>query len=235
MALYISMEALLTFKRFHTAAQAAEIITLLHEHHIPAQYEEEVILDKVYVGQNFDQGHLVKIAAADFSRADALLKSLISVAPEDVEPDYYLLSFSTEELKEVIMKKDEWGDFDYALALKLLERQGVSYSPEQLAQVGDGRMQALSRPQELPAIWTLIGFLSPLILFAPIPYTPVFSFLGVFMGAFVWLTKKTLPDGSRILAFSEKTRHQGWWMMISGVVLIAICWTTLFIRLPHGY
>ncbi|MBO9731453.1 MAG: hypothetical protein J7623_22625 [Chitinophaga sp.] len=229
------MEELLTFKRFHTAEQAAEIITLLHEHHIPAQYEEEVILlDKVYVGQNFDQRHLVKIAAADFSRADALLKSLISVDPEDVEPDYYLLSFTTEELKEVITKKDEWGDFDYALALKLLEKRGITYSPEQLEQTGNGRIQTLSQPQEIPVAGVLIGFLAPLIVFIPFPYSPVFSFLGIFMGGFIWWTKKTLPDGSRVLAFAEKTRQKGKWMMISGVVLVAICWA-LAIRMARGY
>ncbi|CAL1519395.1 hypothetical protein [Chitinophaga sp. MM2321] len=223
------MKQLLAFKRFHTAEQAAEIISLLQEHNIPVQYEEEVLLmDKIYVGQNFDQRHLVKIPAGYFSQADTLLKSRINVSLEDVEPDYYLLSFSTEELKEVIIKKDEWGDFDYALALKLLEKQGISYSPEQLQLLGDSRLETLSQPQDLSAIWLLIGYLSPLLLFLPIPFSTIFSFIGIFIGAFVRLTKKTLPDGSRINAFSLKTRNQGKWMIISGIVLTVICWNLFF-------
>ncbi len=222
------MNQLLTFKRFHTAEQAAEVIAILQEHHIPVQYEEEVVLmDKVYVGQNFDQRHLVKIPAGYFSQADTLLKSQITISPEDVEPDYYLLSFTTEELKEVILKKDEWGDFDYALALKLLEKQGIPYSQEQLELLGTSRLKSLSQPQDLPVIWLLIAYFSPFLLFAHIPFSHIFSFIGIFIGAFVLLTKKTLPDGSRVYAFSEKTRQQGKWIIISGIVLIIICWALL--------
>ncbi|QEH41224.1 hypothetical protein [Chitinophaga sp. XS-30] len=228
------MKQLLTFKRFYTAEQAAEIISLLQQHNIPTQYEEEVLLmDKMYVGQNFDQRHLVKIPADYFSQADTLLKSQITVSPEDVEPDYYLLSFSIDELKEIIIKKDEWGDFDYALALKLLEKQGVSYSPEQLQHIGNGRLETLAQPQHLPAVWLITGYLSPLLLFVPIPFSGTYSFIGIFIGGFVCLTKKTLPDGSRTHAFSVKTRNQGKWMIISGIVLMAVCWIVLF-RLMDG-
>lgn len=220
---------LLAFKRFDTAEQAAEIISLLQEHDIPVEYEEEVVLmDKIYVGQNFDQRHLVKIPADYFSRADALLKSQIRVSAEEVEPDYYLLSFSTEELKEVITKKDEWGDFDYALALQLLEKQGIVYSPDELQQLGSSRITTLSKPQDLPGAWLFIGYLSPLLVLIPVPFAITFSFLGIFIGAFVRLTKKTLPDGTRIRAFSEKTREHGKWMILSGIVLIVVCWLVLF-------
>lgn len=230
------MKQLLTFKRFHTAEQAAEIISLLQEHNIPTQYEEEVVLmDKIYVGQNFDQRHLVKIPADYFSQADTLLKSQISISPEDVEPDYYLLSFSTEELKEVIIKKDEWGDFDYALALKLLEKQGVVYSPEQLQHLGSSRLETLSKQQHLPVVWLVTGYLSPFLLLVPIPFSFTYSFIGIFIGAFVCLTKKTLPDGSLTNAFSAKTRNQGKWMIISGIVLMVICWILLFELMDRGW
>ncbi|SHK80533.1 hypothetical protein SAMN05444266_101195 [Chitinophaga jiangningensis] len=222
------MEKLLTFKRFHTEAQAAEIVTLLQAHNIPVAYEEEVLLmDHVYVGQNFDQRHLVKIPAGYFTQADNLLKSMITVSPEDVEPDYYLLSFTTEELKDVIAQKDEWGDFDYALALKLLEKQGITYTPEQLHLLGNKRLETLTKPQELPGHLVLIGYLSPLLLFVPFPYMSVFSCLGIFIGAFVRLTKKTLPDGSRVYAFSDSTREQGKWMVLITTLLLCLCWLVL--------
>lgn len=224
------MSQFLAFKRYHTAEQAAEIISLLEKHQIPVEYEEEVILmDKMYSGQNFDQRHLVKIASTDFPKADALLKSQISVSADDVEPDYYLLSFTTEELKEVVIKKDEWGDYDYLLALKLLEKRGISYTPEQLEQLGTTRIEALSQPQELPLIWLLIGYGSPLLIFTSLflPFAWAFSFLGFFIGGFVMVTKKTLPDGKRVHAFTERTRKLGMWMIVSCVVLTVACWTVL--------
>lgn len=141
-------------------------------------------MDKIYVGQNFDQRHLVKIPADYFSQADTLLKSQITVSPEDVEQDYYLLSFSIDELKEVIIKKaDSRLPFSFVVV--------CSYS----------------------LFWYL--------------------FLGIFIGGFVCLTKKTLPDGSRRHAFSVKTRNQGKWMIISGIVLMAVCWIVLF-RIMDG-
>ncbi|MBV7531127.1 hypothetical protein [Chitinophaga sp. sic0106] len=223
------MKKFVTFKRFHTVEQAAEIVTLLQEHNIPVEYEEEVVLmDHVYVGQNFDQRHLVKIPADYFTQADTLLKSMITVSPEEVEPDYYLLSFTTEELKEVIAQKDEWGDFDYALALKLLEKQGITYTPEQLHLLGNKRLETLIKPQELPGHLVLIGYLSPLLIFVPLPYVTVFSCLGIFIGAFVRLTRKTLPDGARVYAFSDKTREQGTRMIVAGIGLSVICWIILF-------
>jgi hypothetical protein len=217
------MEKLLIFKRFNTAEEAAEIIAILKEHNIPATYEEEVVLlDDVYLGQNFDQRHLVKIPANYFSQADTLLKSLITVSTEEVEPDYYLLSFSVDELKEVITKKDEWGDYDYALALKLLEKQGITYTSEQLNQLGDSRKAALSEPKDLPNVWLIAGYLSPLLVFSAFSFAIYLAFLGVFIGAFVRLTKKTLPDGTWISAFSERSKNHATWMMISGVVFIPL-------------
>lgn len=215
------MEQQLTFRRFPTAMQAIEVINLLQEHNIPATYEEEVVMmDKIYIGQNFDQRHVVKIPASCFNQADTLLRKRITVVPEDVEPDYYLLSFTTAELKEVIEKKDEWGEFDYALATALLERQGISYTPEQLDALGGSRKEELSKPQELSATWLVVGFLSPLVIFGPFP---VFGFLGIFMGAFVCLTKKTLPDGTRVKAFSAKTQDRGKLLIVSGILGILVC------------
>lgn len=229
------MEKLLTFKRFHTAEQAAEIVSILQGHQIPVTYEEEVVLvDSVYIGQNFDQRHLVKIRSQDFTRADALLKSLITVSPEEVEPDYYLLSFTREELQDVIAKKDEWGDFDYALALRLLEKQGITYTPEQLHLFNNNRINSLSQPQELPGHLALIGYLSPLILFVPLPFVGILSCLGIFIGAFVRLTKKTLPDGARVLAFSPASRAQGLRIIVANVGLFIICGIILFRHLNQG-
>ncbi|MGX5819269.1 hypothetical protein ACWKWU_13785 [Chitinophaga lutea] len=219
------MDKYLAFSRFHTAEQAAELISLLQANQIPVQYEEEVVLmDKVYVGQNFDQRHLVKIPASHFASADALLKNQITVSPEEVEPDYYLLSFSTKELKDVIANKDEWGHFDYALATKLLEKQGISYSAAQLEELGRSRLETLAKPKDLPMVWVVIGFLSPVISFVPLPFFYIAALLGFYIAGFVLLTKKTLPDGSRVRAFSAKTRNRGRWMLLSNIILTALCW-----------
>jgi hypothetical protein len=222
------MSQFLVFRRFNTAEQAGEIITLLQEHNIPVQYEQEVrLVDNMYGGQNFDPPHLVRVPGGYFTKANDLLKNQLTVSLDDVEPDYYLLSFTKEELKDVILKKDEWGDYDYALAKKLLEKQGITYTPEQLKEMGHSRLKTLAKPQDLPSVLVIIGFCSPVLIFAPVPSSPVFSFIGFFIGGFVLLTKKTLPDGARIPAFTAKAKGQAKWMMITGVILTALCWYIL--------
>ncbi len=177
---------------------------------------------------------MVKIPADYFAKADELLKKQITISMEDVEPDYYLLSFTTEELRDVIIKKDEWGDYDYQLALALLEKQGITYTEPQMEELRSSRLETLAQPVDLPVIWQVIGFCSPfLALTIMIPFAWIFSFLGIFIGAFVRMSKKTLPDGTRRYAFAPKTRNTGTWMILSSIVLLVVCWT-LAIRSIRG-
>ena len=43
---------------------------------------------------------------------------------EVIDDDYYLLSFSDDELIDVVSKSDEWNKFDVSLAKKLLKERG---------------------------------------------------------------------------------------------------------------
>lgn len=213
------MSQFLIFKRYNTSKEAAETIALLEKHQIPTEYEEEIIqLDEIHS----DLRHLVKIASSDLPRADALLKSQLSATPFDKEFDYHLFSFSRKELEEIIINKDEWSDYDYLLAQKLLEKQGITYTPVQLEQMDNSRIEALSQPKELQFLWLLLGYSSPLFVLVMFDVPPmcIFIFLGIFIGVFVVIKKKTLPNGKRVYAFTDKTRLHGKLMIAIGVVLI---------------
>lgn len=215
------MSDLLTFRRFNTASEAAEIVEILQEHNIPVKYEEEVLLmDPLYIGQHFDRRHVVKIPAEYFTATNNLITDLIQVSLDDVSSDYYLLSFSTDELKDIIEKKDEWGDYDYVLAKLLLEKRGVAYTSEQVLQVNAARREMLSSDKKrLPAPLLIFGFFSPVIWFLPVPYSIVIGSFGMFIGGFAWLTKKTLPDGTREYAYTEASRSNGKLMLLFGVAI----------------
>ncbi len=57
---------------------------------------------------------------SDFDRANRALEEYYQPILNDVDPDYYLLSFSDRELLDVVNQPDKWGHFDRALAKKLL-------------------------------------------------------------------------------------------------------------------
>lgn len=203
------MSKFLTFRKFDTPEEALAISDLLKEKNIPVQLENTpVLLDQQLIGQQFENTFLLKIPASYFIEAGNVIRAAVTINEEDVEEDYYLLSFSDKELQEVIEKKDEWGSYDYSLALQLLEKRGVSYTPEQLAAIDDQRLQQLSNPEKGSAIWIVIGYLSVLIG----------GLLGFFIGAYIIIAKKTLPDGSRMRAYSDQTRKHGKYILVLGII-----------------
>ncbi len=204
------MSEYLTFRKYATAEEALSMQEFLQAGDIPAVLEETpVMLDQQLIGQHFDNTFLLKIPAALFSAADALIRQLQTTDDEDADPDYYLLAFSEAELREVIEKKDEWGEYDYALALKLLEKKGVTFTPAQLAYLDRQRKEQLARPEAIGRLWLWIGFLSAFIG----------GLLGFFIGGFLWYTKKTLPDGTRVYAYTPAIRKQGTVMLCVGTVM----------------
>jgi len=201
------MSNFLTFRKFDTAEEAMAIGDLLKEKDIPVILENTpVLLDQQLIGQQFENTFLLKIPPEHFMEADNVLRAAISFNETDIEEDYYLLSFSDKELQEIIEKKDEWGAYDYALALHLLEKKGVAYTPAQLATINDQRHQQLAKPEKGSAIWIAIGYMSVLIG----------GLLGFLIGGYIIIAKKTLPDGSRMYAFAKQTRNHGKYILILG-------------------
>ncbi|MRG47656.1 hypothetical protein GFS24_21210 [Chitinophaga sp. SYP-B3965] len=207
------MSKFLTFRKFDTPEEAIAISELLKEKNIPVELENTpVLLDQQLIGQQFENTFLLKIPADYFRKADGVLRAAITVDEQDVEEDYYLLSFSDKELQEVIEKKDEWGSYDYTLALQLLEKRGISYTPVQLAAINDKRLQQLATPERGNVTWIVIGYMS----------VAIGGLLGFFIGAYIIIAKKTLPDGTRMFAYSEETRKQGKYILILGAVVFPL-------------
>lgn len=203
------MSKFLTFRKFDSAEEAMAISELLKEKGIPVILENTpVLLDQQLIGQQFENTFLLKIPSERFTDADNVLRAAVSFNEQDIEEDYYLLSFSDKELQEVIEKKDEWGAYDYALALHLLEKRGIPYTPAQLLEIDDQRQQQLAKPEKGAGIWLIVGYLSVL----------VGGLLGFFIGGYLIVAKKTLPNGVRIHAFTAQTRNHGRFILILGAI-----------------
>jgi hypothetical protein len=64
------------------------------------------------------------------------------------DPDYYLLSFSDDELLDLVRNPDEWGPLDYVLAKQILASHGKPISPEQEVGFQAERIRTLAQPEE---------------------------------------------------------------------------------------
>ncbi|KAA2244558.1 hypothetical protein F0L74_00860 [Chitinophaga agrisoli] len=207
------MSQYLTFRKLESLEEAQAIQQLLDTHNIPSQLEiNKALLDTNLIGQQFDPAYWVKIPSGAFKTAETLVRESIDVKLHEVEENYYLLSFSDEELMEVIEKKDEWGNYDYALALHLLKTRGIELTDADLERIDQQRIRSLAKPDNGNNLWIFIGYLSAAFLGA----------LGLFIGFFMLRTKKTLPDGSRAYAFSDRARRHGKYILFTGCAAVLL-------------
>jgi len=177
------------FKDFTSLELAKKMELFLNENDI-----ETVIGDNsasggtVYLGGAVNNRVEVRIKQCDFKKAKTLLAKENEVSLEDVDPTYYLFEFTNEELYEILLKSDEWGEFDYHLAKKILVTNGKSIDEDLLNSLKNQRIKDLAKPEGNQGPWIVAGYI--LVLFG--------GFLGIIIGYSIWTSKKTLPDGSRI-------------------------------------
>lgn len=217
------MKQFLTFRRLQSLDEAPLITAVLEQHSIPFEVvtEEDLGLPQHFIGQRFDAAALIKIPADYFAKANNLLQQAVTADIDIIEPDYHLLSFTEEELRDILRNPDEWGDYDYALAVQLLRKRGIEYSDKELAQLKQERLAELAVPEPGKPVWIVLGYMLAILG----------GLLGVAIGYQFMRGKKTLPDGRRIYVFTKETRDHGITIFAIGLITIALA---LLLRLWFG-
>ncbi|MFP9100732.1 hypothetical protein ACLI09_16910 [Flavobacterium sp. RHBU_24] len=112
------------FKTYAFIEEAKALKALLETNEMPAEIVEVSSgLDSNFSGE-FQKEYAIKIQHKDFERAQAYLEQIAEAQIANVPDGYYLLDFTDEELHDLVQKKDEWNEFDYLLAKKLLKERG---------------------------------------------------------------------------------------------------------------
>lgn len=209
------MEEFVVFQKFASREDAAQVIQLLQEYLIPIECYEEV--DRYFRIEMGDlpslTGFYLKLRPTDFERARLILQKESSIWIADIPKEYYLFSFSNQELRQIIEKPDEWNEADYLLAKKILQERGLEISEKEEKMLKEKRLARLSEPVSASFFLILIGFLlSPFIF-------------GVFVGWQLLTSQKILPNGSSIYTYDSKSRTLGKW-----ILLFFVCfWLCLFL------
>lgn len=199
-----------TFRKFPTLDQAKELEILLNKNNIKTFLADNLPpVDVTFSGSTLQNQYEVKIEAADFEKAENILEKDTENILNEIDKDYYLLSFSDEELYEVLLKSDEWNVFDYKLAQKILTERGKAIDPEMLAALKKERLQILAKPEENQKPWIIAGYLFSLLG----------GGIGIVIGYSLWKSKKTLPNGERIYSYNEEDRKHGKTIFIIGSII----------------
>jgi hypothetical protein len=127
----IMTDQYLTFQKFPDKESALQLRDLLKQNDIECIFEDTSgRVDLTFSNSESIKEFRVKLKQEDFEQANDLLMHLSSQHLDNVEKDYYLFDFTDEELMEIVYKADEWSQFDYLLAKKLLKERGKEIKPE---------------------------------------------------------------------------------------------------------
>lgn len=209
------MNKLLTYKRFYHLKQAEDVSRLLDD----ADISYDLItprkqLDEIFVGpQNNHIDYEIRIIGKDFKKADQILRTKYRVDLEEFEEDYYMFSFTDEELYDVVLNFDEWNIQDFHLAKAILVNRGKQVNQELLDSLYNKKYEAISGGETAPKALVFAGFV--LSIFG--------SPIGMLLGIHLMTSKKTLPDGKRAYIFNAGSRDNGLTIfVISILVMVAI-------------
>lgn len=198
------------FERFSDPVQAKELQGVLSEHGIEAELtDNSPPLDSTFVGNTLQNQVELRIKQSDFIKAREVLEKDSEKLIGNVDKNYYLFSFSNEELYQILLKPDAWSPFDFVLAKRLLSDRGQDISPALLAALKKQRLEDLTEPESEQKPWIILGYISAFLG----------GFLGILIGWYLWNFKKTLPDGQKVYAYSEHDRKHGRTIFIIGIIV----------------
>ncbi|HSC37948.1 MAG TPA: hypothetical protein VLD19_08765 [Chitinophagaceae bacterium] len=202
-------ERFITYRKFSDTGLAIAIAIRLEEGEVAYQLEDNSrLFDPNFANNQLDSDISIKLRPVDFVKADEVLADFYKRSLDSIDSDYYLLAFTDAELMEVVARPDEWGPFDYQLAMKLLKERGQEVKPEEAERLKQQRMKELEVPERAHRNLIITGYICILLL----------VIVGIAIGSGLVFYKKTLPDGRRIFAFSEKDRGHGYIILTLSIV-----------------
>ena len=212
------MEKLLVFETFFEKEQALRTAATLENNGIFVSIEENLSpLDSNFIGQQFNNPYSLKIPGHQFEKAHDILNSQTKINLDDVDPDYVLLSFTDEELIDVLKNRKEWGVYNFKLAEKLLQSRGVPVSADAVAKAQILKEQEHAQPVQYDTYWIVIGYamviLSLAVTYSDNFYSPVFftfpMLFALVVGFWLFFSKKTLSNGTRVFMYNRTSRLNG--------------------------
>ncbi|TAJ15639.1 hypothetical protein DMA11_00070 [Marinilabiliaceae bacterium JC017] len=207
------------FRKFPTRDEANFLIELLDKNEIPYRLEDySKQADTNFMGQNLDLKVIVKARIVDFPKIEELLDDANEITFDQVDKEHYLFDFSDDELTEIIVKPNEWSNYDYKVATLILNERGCTVSPRFIESIKKQRYNQLSEKESYSSLWIIIGYVSAFCS----------GLLGFAIGLSLWLMKKKLPNGEKVHIYDDKTRIHGKRITLIGLAMTAV---GVFIRI----
>jgi len=218
------------FRKSINKAIIEEIAFVLEDNHIPFKLvDNEKYFDATFVNDASKVEYQIMIDRADFDKAEEIMTNYFAQNLE-IPEDYYLKDFTNDELREIIYKKDEWSEFDYELAKKLLSERGIIISENEINQINSDRLESLKKNYEKPEDvknLIILGYIFSIIGCLASFFIGFLLFISYGISLAILKSMKQLPNGERVYYFNKQDRRHGKRILIISIVF-TVFWTILF-------
>ena len=189
----------LLFRQFILKDEALALVKKLDEGGIEAILgDNKAPFDVTFSGSTSMDKYDVKIRKRDFESADLLIAETSDEAIHDLPNDYYLYSFTIDELYQILARYDEWGEIDIALAKKILTERGENIDDELISIYKKKRLTQLALPEKVNKGWLIVSY-----------FLALSGIYGIAFGHIIYSSNKTLPDGKVVPTYTENDRKAG--------------------------
>jgi hypothetical protein len=156
---------------------------------------------------NADMTYCLRMPANAFDQAQNIIEQEVRKA--GIDEDYYLRSYTNDELHNVLFTPDEWSRQDVAAAKVLLEERNVTLDAAHVNKVKTAirEKEKEKRTISLPVL-IFIYLFGPLGIVAP-----------MVAGLFIYFLQETDRDGNKSYAFSDKYRTHGIIIAVVGTIV----------------
>jgi hypothetical protein len=233
-------ESFVLFRTISFSNQEAKntLEQLLKDNAIPYEIIENVLsFDISYANNEFAKDYNFKLKPEDFDKVNKLLEKQTESVINELPADYYLFSFTNDELIEVINKADEWNEIDVQLATKLLNERGIATGEKELNLAREKRMEELAQHTAIKKRVIVAGYiaamLSGALVFPLFGYAIYIGFGASLFGLVLAVAKKTLPDGKKMYTYAPDVRKHGYRIFVLGIVC-TICWVYFVVTLMRS-
>lgn len=210
-----------SFRNVSTQDEADEIVQLLAENDIDSRVKRDSgDLDSVFQGEAMTNQFEILIEESDNSKAHDVLEAAAKKLLKDIDSSYFLFGFTDSELREVLVKKDEWNEFDVLLSEKILKDRNVNINLEKIEEEREIIQAEYKKPQGGQAGWIIFGY--TMAFLGSFLVGMLGSFLGMIIGYFIWQAKNKLPSGEKVFAYTKKARFHGMLIFFISLVIFPI-------------
>ena len=186
------------FRQFILKDEALALVKKLDEGGIEAILgDNKAPFDVTFSGNTSMDKYDVKIRKRDFESADLLIAETSDEAIHDLPNDYYLYSFTIDELYQILARYDEWGEIDIALAKKILTERGENIDDELISIYKKKRLTQLALPEKVNKGWLIVSY-----------FLALSGIYGIAFGQIIYSSRKTLPDGTIVPTYTKNDRKE---------------------------